>query len=165
MNKSKGTKTFSHTPFDRGHERHAKSHLFRFFRIPDYRQFIRFSLACTLSTLLLATAWQDTLLYLVFKIQQKKLTAVVCQNKDKPELQCKAACYFKTKLDKEHKKEQNDNNNSSTLTPKEKVSYPKNKTDKFLNGIAFIQTAKTPIPLKTGSLSPAHTSRPFKPPA
>ncbi len=165
MNKSKGAKTFSYTPFDRGRKRHAKSHLFGFFRIPGYRQLIRFSLACTLSTLLLTTAWQDTLLYLVFKTQQKKLTAVVCQNKDKPELQCKAACYFKTKLDEEHKKEQNDNNTSSTLTPKEKVSYPKNKTNKSLNHITFIRTAKTPIPLKTGRLSPAHTSRPFKPPA
>ncbi len=63
-------------------------------------------IAILLTLLLLATAWQDLLLYATFKIEQNHLAQTVCQNKTKPELDCKASCYFKTELKKQHEQEQ-----------------------------------------------------------
>ncbi len=59
-----------------------------------------------LALLLLATSWQDLLLYAVFKLEQDHLAKIVCQNKTKPELDCRASCYFQTELNKNHEQEQ-----------------------------------------------------------
>ena len=80
-------------------------------------------IAILLTLLLLATAWQDLLLYATFKIEQNHLAQTVCQNKTKPELDCKASCYFKIELKKQHEQEQKTPYAPSSSV-KEKTPFP-----------------------------------------
>ncbi len=115
------------------------------------------------SLLALALAWQDLLLYAVFKIEQDKLAATVCQNKDLPELECKAACYFQTALQEEHEKEQNPQ--TALHAPKEKTPL---QTPEPAMPLPFkVPTSKTKafVPYKAGSLSSPFAPGIFKPPA
>jgi hypothetical protein len=63
--------------------------------------------------LLMSFSWQcaaRSVIYLNFKFNQKELTATVCENKNKPKSCCEAKCY----LEKEIKKEDQRQSDSST---------------------------------------------------
>ncbi len=66
-------------------------------------------------------SWQCTarsVIYLNFKLNQKKLAATVCENKDKPKSCCEAKCY----LEKEIKKEDKRQSDSSSIKDKTEKS-------------------------------------------
>jgi hypothetical protein len=63
--------------------------------------------------LLISFSWQcvsKSFIYLTFKLNQKELAATVCENKDKP----KSCCAAKCQLDKEIKKEDKRQSDSSS---------------------------------------------------
>ena len=72
--------------------------------------------------MLISFSWQcaaKSVIYLSFKANQKQLAETVCENKNKPESCCAAKCY----LDKEIKKEDDrQSNSSSTIKDKTEKS-------------------------------------------
>ena len=71
--------------------------------------------------LLISFSWQctaRTVIYFNFKFNQKELAATVCVNKNKPKSCCAAKCY----LEKEIKKEDKRQSDSSTIKDKTEKS-------------------------------------------
>ncbi len=85
---------------------------------------------CFSFLLLVSFSWQSvatSFIFLKFKFNQKELSATVCENKNKPKSCCAAKCY----LDKEIKKEDKRQSNSS--------SHLKDKKEKTELRTGFIQ--------------------------
>ncbi len=122
-------------------------------------------IAILLTLLLLATAWQDLLLYATFKIEQNHLAQTVCQNKTKPELDCKASCYFKTELKKQHEQEEKKPYAPSSPT-KEKAPFhmPKQEALRVKNEFA-LQKRGIRIPRKFSLPPSPFLQGVFKPPS
>ena len=58
--------------------------------------------------LLISFSWQcaaKSILFLSFKFNQKELAATVCENKEKPKSCCEAKCYLEKEIKKEEKRE------------------------------------------------------------
>lgn len=88
--------------------------------------------------LLVSFSWQcsaKSIIYLSFKNNQKQLTETVCENKSKPKSCCNAKCY----LDKEIKKEEKRQSDSSSTI--------KDKTLKTELRTGFVKFVFTPLTL------------------
>lgn len=113
--------------------------------------------------LLISFSWQcaaKSIIYLSFKNNQKQLAQTVCENKNKPNSCCAAKCY----LDKEIKKEEKRQSDSS--------SSIKDKTEKSELKTGYITYLFTPpvctesfIVLFPQSLPNNFTSSVFHPPS
>lgn len=113
--------------------------------------------------LLLSFSWQSaakSIIYLKFKNNQKQLTETVCENKSKPKSCCDAKCY----LDKEIKKEEKRQSDSSSTI--------KDKAEKTELRTGFVKFVFTPLMLThyykvalTQSLPDNFLSSVFHPPA
>ena len=72
--------------------------------------------------LLMSFSWQcaaRSVIYLNFKYNQKELASTVCENKDKPKSCCAAKCYLDKEIKKEDKRQ---SDSSSTIKDKTEKS-------------------------------------------
>lgn len=62
----------------------------------------------TISILLLSLSagMQDSMVLLLFKLNQSTIIQNFCINRDKPELGCNGKCHLKNQLDQQHEKDQ-----------------------------------------------------------
>ena len=62
----------------------------------------------TISILLLSLSagMQDSMVLLLFKVNQSTIIQNFCINRDKPELGCNGKCHLKKQLDQQHEKDQ-----------------------------------------------------------
>lgn len=71
--------------------------------------------------LLISFSWQcaaKSVIYLSFKYNQNTLAATVCVNKDKPKSCCAAKCYLDKEIKKEDKRQSNSSSNIKDKTEK-----------------------------------------------
>lgn len=107
-------------------------------------------------------SWQcaaRSVIYLNFKYNQKELASTVCENKDKPKSCCAAKCY----LDKEIKKEDKRQSDSST-TIKDKTEKSELRTGLITFVFAPDVITKQVILSNSGTLPDNITSSVFHPP-
>jgi len=72
--------------------------------------------------LLISVSWQcaaKSVIVFKFRLNQKELAKTVCENKDKPKSCCAAKCYLDKEIKKENKRE---SNSSSTIKDKTEKS-------------------------------------------
>lgn len=112
--------------------------------------------------LLISFSWQcaaRSVIYLNFKYNQKELAATVCENKDKPKSCCEAKCY----LEKEIKKEDKRQSDSSPIKDKTEKSELRTGLLTFIFNPAIIQNQM--ILSKSGTLPDDVSSSVFHPPS
>ena len=108
-------------------------------------------------------SWQcaaRSVIYLNFKYNQKELASTVCENKDKPKSCCAAKCY----LDKEIKKEDKRQSDSST-TIKDKTEKSELRTGLITFVFAPAVITKQVILSNSGTLPDNITSSVLHPPS
>jgi hypothetical protein len=111
--------------------------------------------------LLISFSWQCTarsVIYLNFKFKQKELAATVCENKNKPKSCCAAKCY----LEKEIKKEDKRQSDSSSIKDKTEKSELRTGLLTFIFSPSII--TKQNIVSKSGNLPDNISFSVFHPP-
>jgi hypothetical protein len=113
--------------------------------------------------LLISFSWQcaaKSIIYLSFKNNQKQLAQTVCENKNKPNSCCAAKCY----LDKEIKKEEKRQSDSSSSI-KDKTEKSELKTGYMMYLFTPPVSSESFIILFPQSLPNNFTSSVFHPPS
>lgn len=73
---------------------------------------IRRLIAFTLLFVMISSSLSSLFVYAEFKVNQKYIAAVLCENKDKPQLNCQGKCYLMKKLKEAEDKEKKQENNA-----------------------------------------------------
>jgi hypothetical protein len=113
--------------------------------------------------LLLSFSWQcsaKSILFLSFKFNQKELVATVCENKEKPKSCCEAKCYLEKEIKKEEKRE---SDSSSPIKDKTEKSELRTGLINFVFAPAL--AAKKMILSKSGNLPDDISFSIFHPPS
>jgi hypothetical protein len=69
-------------------------------------------IAITLILAMISSTLSKLLIYADFKSNQKYIAAVLCENKEKPKLNCQGKCYLTKKLKEAEEKEKKQENNA-----------------------------------------------------
>jgi len=65
-------------------------------------------LTISIILLSLSAGMQDSMVLLLFKVNQSSIIQNFCVNRDKPDLGCNGKCHLKKQLDKQHEKDQSE---------------------------------------------------------
>lgn len=112
--------------------------------------------------LLVSFSWQcaaRSVIYINFKLNQKELAATVCENKTKPKSCCEAKCYLEKEIKKEDKRQ---SDSSTSIKDKTEKSELRTGLMTFVFEPALI--TKQVIISKSGTLPDNLSSSVFHPP-
>ena len=113
--------------------------------------------------LLISFSWQcaaKSIIYLSFKNNQKQLAETVCENKNKPNSCCAAKCY----LDKEIKKEEKRQSDSSSSI-KDKTEKSELRTGLITFVFCFHELIQQPVFVYSKNLPDRFLGSVFHPPS
>lgn len=115
-------------------------------------------IAFTLITAMLTVNFSRFFVYVGFEMNQNYIAAKLCENKDKPMLECKGKCYLKKKLKQAEEKE-----NSQENVAKKNNFQEALVTERFRLDIPVIQLEGISLPKLSFHVS-TYSSAIFQPP-
>lgn len=102
-------------------------------------------IATLLIPLLLSAGFSRYFVYVGFKVNKKFITSSLCENRNKPQLNCEGQCYFAKKIKQAEQKEKSD-----------EQQFKKNNSQEALIGDKPILHKRIPQIIKIGFCKPPY---------